>query len=212
MRARAAAAGRPAGSAPMTAGDRRPGPADSLPAGPGSGSLEQVRAEWICFYDDNYRRVVRFVILDGASLAEAQDAAQEAFIESWQLLNGDPARWQAVTGKGAWVRTVALRRHRRPPGPRRRPLTDGAGEVPDQAAPGPDPAELTVQNQAVLQALRSLDEEARTVMAFELDGFSPTETAEAMHLGTRRVWDAKKRARAALKRQLATAPAERRTP
>jgi len=46
---------------------------------------------------------------------------------------------------------VALRKHQRPPGPRRRPLTSDT-KIPDLAAPGPEPGELTAQTQAVLQA------------------------------------------------------------
>lgn len=158
-------------------------------------------------YDDHYHRVVRFMMLNGASLAEAQDAAQEAFTESWELMARDPGKWQAITGKAAWVRTVALRRQARPPGPRRRVLTDGNGDIPDRAAPGEGHAELTAQAQAVLQALQSLDSEARAVMAFDLDGFSPAETAVALGITDRRVWDVKKKARAALKQQLTAAAA-----
>lgn len=200
----------------MAAGDRGPEPpglhvpAASLPADPGSGSLVQVRAEWICFYDDHYHRVVRFMMHSGASLADAQEAAQEAFTESWELMARDPGRWEAVAGKAAWVRTVALRRQARPPGPRRRPVADAVGELPDRAGPGPGHAELTDQAQAVLQALRALDEEARAVMAFELDGFSPAETASALGIEARRVWDVKKKARAALRRHLACESAGRR--
>lgn len=203
----------------MAISDRGPDPArqplspDRLPSTTDSGSLVSVRAEWISFYDDHYHRVVRFMMHTGAPLADAQDAVQEAFTESWKLMNGDPARWQAVNGKSAWIRTVALRRHQRPTGTRQRPLTDGTGKVPDQPISGPDHAELTVQAQVVLQALHALDEEARTVMAFHLDGFSAVETAGALGITEQRVRDLKKRARVALKKQLATAAvAERRQP
>jgi DNA-directed RNA polymerase specialized sigma24 family protein len=75
-----------------------------------------VRAEWISFYDDHYHRVVRFIMHAGASPADAQDAAQEAFTESWKLMTSNPAAWQAVDRKAGWVRTTALRRLTRPPG------------------------------------------------------------------------------------------------
>ena len=42
-------------------------------------------------------------------------------------------------------------------------------------------------------------------MAFDLDGFSPAETAVALGITDRRVWDVKKKARAALKQQLTAA-------
>ena len=131
------------------------------------------------FYDAHYHRVVRFLMHNGASQADAQDAAQEAFIESWALMSSDLSRWQAITGKAAWIRTVALRRYRRPPGPRRRPLI-AEDEIPDLPAPGPGHEELTVQAQLVLRALRALDEEAREVMAFDLDGIPTADIADAL--------------------------------
>jgi RNA polymerase sigma factor (sigma-70 family) len=196
----------------MTVGDVWPEPpGQSLPSArppaPVSGSLVQVRAEWIGFYDTHYHRVVRFMIHAGASSADAQDAAQEAFTESWNLMTRDPVAWQAIDAKGAWIRTTALRRLARPPGRRRRPLTAGDGQIADRAAPGPGHDELTAQAQAVLQALRGLDREGRSVMAFELDGFTTADTAAAMSLTPQRVRDVKKKARTALKRQLAAAAA-----
>jgi hypothetical protein len=89
----------------MTAGGVQPDlPADGPDLSSGSlqgllpGSLVLVRADWIDFYDTHYRRVVRFVMYDGATQAEAEDAAQEAFKESWNLLVEDPDSWLAVTG------------------------------------------------------------------------------------------------------------------
>lgn len=158
-----------------------------------------MRAEWIDFYDANFLRVVRFVMNNGGSEDEARDAAQDAFTESWDLMNRNPADWQAVRRKEAWIRTVALRRYRRPPGPRLRPLSH-YGEVPDLPVPGPGHDELTAQAQAVLQALRALDEEARTVMAFDLDGIPTRDIAAELRVSEQRVRDIKKRARMALKR------------
>jgi RNA polymerase sigma-70 factor (ECF subfamily) len=201
----------------MTAGGVQPGlPADGPDLSPGSppgplpGSLVQVRAEWTDFYDTHYHRVVRFVILNGATRAQAEDAAQEAFLESWDLLVKDPDRWQAVTGKAAWIRTVALRRHRRPPGPRRSPLIAGT-ELPDRPADSPGLDVLTVETQFVLWALQALDEEARTVMAFDMDGIPAADTAVTLGITQQRVRDVRKKARAALKKLLAgtTTPGRR---
>ncbi len=191
----------------MTASGRAAEPADQSPSyadpqSPAPGSLVQVRTEWISFYDAHYHRVVRFVMHNGASQADAQDAAQEAFIESWALMSSDLSRWQAITGKAAWIRTVALRRYRRPPGPRRRPLT-AEDEIPDLPAPGPGHEELTVQAQLVLRALRMLDEEARRVMAFDLDGIPAADIADELGITQQRVRDVKKKARATLKQELA---------
>jgi DNA-directed RNA polymerase specialized sigma24 family protein len=196
----------------MTAGDVQPEPPGLSPGRrpPLPGSMMQVRAEWIEFYDAQYHRVVRFLMLNGASKADAQDAVHEAFIESWDLLAKDPERWRAVKGKAAWIRTVALRRYKRPPGPRWRPLT-GGNEIPDLPVAGPGHDELTVQAQLVLRALRALGEEARAVIAFDMDEIPAADIAAALGITAQRIRDIRKTARAALKKELAgiTAPGRR---
>ncbi len=170
---------------------------------PAPGSLADMRAAWIDFYDTHYHRVVRFVMQNGAGLDDARDAVQEAFVESWTLLSSDPAKWEAITNKMAWIRMVALRRYRRPPGSRKRPRLARDAKIPDLPSLRPDPGELTVQTQMVLQALRNLDEEARAVMAFDLDDFPTADIAAALEITEQRVRDVKKKARAALKPALA---------
>jgi DNA-directed RNA polymerase specialized sigma24 family protein len=192
----------------MATGDPGPAPVgrSASPAsrrGPASGTLLEVHTEWAGFYSDHYHRVVRFIMTRGeASLAGAEDAAQEAFTESWLLISHDPDAWQAIGNKGAWVRAVACRRQSRPPGTRHRPLVTGC-PVPDLPAPGPGHAELTDQLQAVLQALRGLDDESRAVMAFTLDDFTTADIAAVLGISRQRVRDVLKKARAALRRQLA---------
>lgn len=193
----------------MTAGERKPetsGPPSSWPGAPSPGLmpvLTEIRPAWIDFYDTHYLRVVRFVMLNGACLQDAQDAAQEAFTASWTLIDSDPDRWLAVSGKEAWIRVVALRRYRRPLGPRIQPQLAEGAVIPDLPNPDPGPEELTEQTQMVLQALRSLNEQDRTVMAFYLDDFPTAAIADVLDLTEQRVRDVKKRARVALKTTLA---------
>jgi RNA polymerase sigma factor (sigma-70 family) len=190
----------------MTAGERGPEISGLLPypSAPLPGLLTaEKRAAWIDFYDTHYHRVVRFVMHNGACLQEAQDAVQEAFTESWAMMDSHPDRWMAITSKEAWIRAVALRRYRRPPGPRIRPLLAEGAAIPDLPHLGPGPDELTAQTQTVLEALRSLDEQARAVMAFHLDDFPTATIADALDLTEQRVRDVKKKARAVLKTALA---------
>jgi RNA polymerase sigma factor (sigma-70 family) len=162
-----------------------------------------MRADWIAFYESEYHLVVRFVMRNGASLEDARDATEEAFLESWALMTKQPNCWAQIRHRRSWIRTVALRKHQRPPGPRHRPLLADNAEIPDIAAHGPEPGELTAQTQAVLQALRNLDEQAQAVMAFLTDGFPPAVIADTLGITEQRVRDVAKRARAALKRTLA---------
>jgi RNA polymerase sigma factor (sigma-70 family) len=167
-----------------------------------TGSLMRVRGEWISFYDAQFHRVVRFIMRLGASLEAAEEAAQDAFLESWMLMDEHPDRWQAITNKDAWIRTVAVRRQRRPPGPRHRPQV-AADELPDLPAIGPGHDELTVQAHMVLKALRRLDDQSRMVMAFDLDGFPTATIASQLGITEQRTRDVRKKARSALKQVLA---------
>jgi hypothetical protein len=92
---------------PMTTGEREPemsGQPSSDPGAPPSpGGLTEIRASWIDFYDGQFHRTVRFVMNTGASRQDAQDAVQEAFTQSWILVNSHPDRWLAVTSKEAWI-------------------------------------------------------------------------------------------------------------
>jgi len=190
----------------MSSPDQRPARVGLNPSPLCAADHAQVRTVWINFYDVHYDRVVRFLMHAGASLQDAQDAAQEAFAESWRLIDAEPAWWASVASKEAWFRTVALRKYRRPPGSRIRPqLADGAA-IPEMPDPGPGPAEsaeLTARTRAVLQSLHSLDEEERMVMAFFLDGFSAKQTAAALDKTEDRVSYMRQKARAALKIALA---------
>lgn len=180
----------------------RPSSSGGAPA-PVPATLMKVRAEWIDFYDAQFHRVVRFVMRTGASQDAARDAAQEAFLESWKLLDRNPGGWQEILHKEAWIRKVALLRYGRPPGRRRRPLI-ADGEIPDRSGPGPGHDELTVQAQSVLDALRTLDQESRSVIAYDMDGIPADVIAREMGISSQRVRDIRKKARAALKRWLAS--------
>jgi RNA polymerase sigma factor (sigma-70 family) len=191
------------------AGDERPPvPASpqvqstGLPGGHPAG-LVAMRADWIAFYDTEYHSVVRFLMRNGASLEDARDATEEAFLDSWTLMTKQPDRWSQIINRRSWIRAVALRKRLRPPGPRRRPLLANNAEIPDIPSPGLEPGELTAQTQAVLDALRSLDRQAQTVMAFRMDGFPTAAIAGTLGVTEQRVRDVTKKARTTLKRILA---------
>jgi RNA polymerase sigma factor (sigma-70 family) len=167
------------------------------------GRLEEMRAELLQLYDAHYHRVVAFLRAYGATLLDAQDAAQEAFLEAWRAVT-TPGGWEQVEHPAAWIRMIALRRYRRPSDRRRQPpttiISDDLLELPQ---PGPDPADLTAQTLDVLAALRSLDSEVRAVMAFYLDGFSAVETGAALEIDDQRVRNLRKKGRAQLAQILA---------
>src|SRR5690348_1826314 len=168
----------------MSPGEARPDPASSppgLPAAPVPATMGAMRTAWLDLYDAELHPVVRFVMKSGpACLEDARDAAHEAFLESWRLMTTRPGDWSAIRNPRAWLRTVALRRQRRPPGPRNQPLLDTCADLPDAPASALDPGEFTAQVQTVLAELRQLDHEAREAMAYLADGFTAAAIGEAM--------------------------------
>ncbi|WP_328442733.1 hypothetical protein [Amycolatopsis sp. NBC_00438] len=162
-----------------------------------------MRAQWIAFYDAEWALVIRFVMKAGpASLEDARDAAQEAFVESWREMATRPDEWSGVNSRG-WIRTVALRRFRRPPGPRRRPLIEPGVAMPNLPAPPVEPGEYTVQVHTVLDALSRLEPIEQEVMAFLTDGFRLIDIAGLVDLTEQKTRDVARSARAKLKCHLA---------
>ncbi|GAA3117924.1 hypothetical protein GCM10017600_14980 [Streptosporangium carneum] len=163
-----------------------------------------MRDAFLALADDEPPHVVLFLLRNGIGWQDAHDAAQEAFAEAWRLLDRTPERWQEVADKRAWIRAVALRAARRPPGQaRRQPLADATDELPERPVPCGDPAELTVLTMDVLAALRALPPRQRQAMAFHRDGVPHEEIA--CHLGCtiRQVSNLIRQARAALRVSLA---------
>ena len=174
-----------------------------VPCGPTTDSLTaRMRAEFIAFYDCEYPRVVVFLIHCGASWHCAEDAAQEAFVEAWTL--AERGGWGDIAEQRGWMRTVAFRKYRRPPGPRRcPPLVLPVADCPDAAQSSMDFADLTAETRFVVEVLRSLDPELRAVMAFDLDEFTAGETADLLGLTEQQVRDRRKKARRILAVMLA---------
>ena len=175
----------------------------AVPSGQTADSLTaRMRAEFIAFYDCEYPRVVVFLIHCGASWHCAEDAAQEAFVEAWTL--AERGGWGDIAEQRGWMRTVAFRKYRRPPGPRRcPPLVLPVADCPDPAQSSMDFADLTAETRFVVEVLRSLDPELRAVMAFDLDEFTAGETADLLGLTEQQVRDRRKKARRILAVMLA---------
>ncbi|MEV6648125.1 hypothetical protein [Amycolatopsis sp. NPDC051371] len=164
-----------------------------------------MRSQWIAFYDAEWALVIRFVMKAGpASLEDARDATQEAFVDSWREMATRPDEWSRVNQRG-WIRTVALRRFQRPPGPRCRPLIWPGVEIPDLPAPGVELGEHTVQIHTVLDALSCLNPFEREVMAFLTDGFRLVDIPGFVDLTEQKTRDIARSARTKLKRHLAAA-------
>jgi RNA polymerase sigma-70 factor (ECF subfamily) len=182
-----------------------PDPAiDGGRAGPAV-TMYTMRQAFLEFLDAEYHLVVRFMMRNGAGLCEAEDATQEAFTRGWQKVAR--GQWPEVTHPRAWIRTVALNHHRK----QRRDVA-ASGAPPEIAEPGPGHAELTGQTLDVVTALNLVDDEdARAVVALDLDDIPGPDIATALGLDEQRVRDLRKKARRILKRHLLSADRTRPT-
>lgn len=146
-------------------------------------------------HDEQYPALVRFLLFQGASWAEAQDAAQDAFTQ--MCVPG-----AAITHPRAWLRKVAWRSW----------VKQHVVEDPCADMPEPPPtlrwqtpaqaAEIGEEGREVIALLLQLPAKQRAVLAWHLDGFTTEESARAMGTTQAAVRQNLARARAALKADL----------
>ena len=128
-------------------------------------------ASFNAFYRSFTPTLVAFLVWQGASLADAADVAQEAMIQAYQ-------RWPTIRHPQAWTRRVASRAYTR----RVASIED---LVPSLASITPLlPVETDVaaweQRHDVLRLLAVLPPRQRQVMAWTLDGYTPSEIAKEL--------------------------------
>ncbi|WP_427918684.1 RNA polymerase sigma factor [Streptomyces sp. cg40] len=147
-------------------------------------------------HHEQYPALVRFLLLNGASWAEAQDAVQDAFTQMC-------APGLSVTHPRAWLRTVAWRswvsQQVKP--------EDSCAEIPEPPTSlrwqtPAHAAELGEEERRVLSLLLQLPTKQRAAMAWHLDGFTTAESARAMRTTQAAVRQNLARARAALREGL----------
>lgn len=143
------------------------------PAGPVPGEKTPAgKDEFAAFYREHFRRLVAYLVYQGAMVSLATDLAQDAMITAYR-------RWPELTSPRAYVWKVAGRafiRH----------VVDAAelpaDQVPEPASalPRPGDAEAWVQEQQVISVLRALPPRQCQVLALTIDGWAPGEIAEML--------------------------------
>ncbi|BFP56771.1 MULTISPECIES: sigma-70 family RNA polymerase sigma factor [Streptomyces] len=129
-------------------------------------------AEFASFYRAQLRPLVGFLINQGAGVRDAADIAQESMTDAYR-------RWGDIEYPKAWIHKAASRALVR----KVAHVEELVEEVPEPTSllPRPDAiAEWEVRHDALL-ILRSLPPRQRQVMAWTLNGFTPTDIAD--HLG-----------------------------
>jgi RNA polymerase sigma factor (sigma-70 family) len=151
-----------------------------------------------------YVPLLRFLLYQGASWNEAQDATQEAFAALCA-----PGALAEIAHPRAWLRSAAYRIWlrqdvRSPEAPYPDLLEHQASADEDWHTPLAA-VELAEDHRRVLAALQALPPKQRAVMACHLDGFATHEIAAAMNIEPSAVRQNLARARACLKRHLGLA-------
>ncbi|RFU41210.1 sigma-70 family RNA polymerase sigma factor [Actinomadura logoneensis] len=150
-------------------------------------------------FDDYYRSdltgLVRFLLHLGASIEDAQEIAQEAMLavlRKWRDVE-DPWAYTRATAKTIFMRRLSKSKRDQEAAKRawipeqlRAPFISFAAEV-----------------ESVMQMLHTLPLEQREVMAWTLDGYTPSQIAKATNQKPATVRSHLRHARAALKKQLA---------
>lgn len=162
-----------------------------------------IRKSFLDFHQREYAPVIAFLVKCGAMFHDAEDAAQEAFLEAWRLTE-TPGQWETVEEPRGWIRTVALRKYyriHREGGRLRSRAVEQITEVIPRDLPL-DHGELTIQTEFVRAILRELDADTRVVMAFHIDGFKSAEIARHLGVSSQKIRDLTKKGRKALKEGL----------
>ncbi|GAA3039083.1 RNA polymerase sigma factor [Actinokineospora globicatena] len=129
-------------------------------------------AEFTEFYRASVKPLVAFLILQGATLAEAADVAQETMTKAYQ-------RWETLDHPHAWTRRVASREFIRQRVNQPETPTDPLPHSPLLRTGDIEGWELT---QDLVRALATLTPRQRQVMAWMLTGHTPAEIAQELGL------------------------------
>lgn len=145
------------------------------------------------FYRKSIAKLVAFLVWQGARPVDAADAAQEAMIKAHR-------HWATIHDPRAWVRRVASREWGRIAHAVEAPAEV---EFANSALLRPDSdIEAVEQRHHVLRLLANLPPRQRQVLAWTLDGYTPTEIAGELDITPEAVRTALFRARRALSGQL----------
>lgn len=146
----------------MSEADHRPTSPDT------SASASTDAAEFEAFYRGNAVALVRFLVLQGASLADAAEIAQDTLAEvfvRWQRID-HPRAWCHRVASRAWIRRAV---HKQP--------EDLTADPPPSPLLRPIPVDAWHQRHDLITALAALPPRQRQIMAWRLSGYEPREIA-----------------------------------
>ncbi|MFE7193645.1 RNA polymerase sigma factor [Kitasatospora sp. NPDC057541] len=140
-----------------------------MPAPDSGGGTSPRSEEFAYFYRTCLRRLVAFLMWQGAPAPLAAELAQDTMVKAY-------ARWDRIQSPEAWCRRVASRELVRAFSRVEESIEDLDFE-PTSLLPAPDEAMEWERQQDILNLLSGLPPRQRQVMAWTLDEYSPTEIA-----------------------------------
>jgi RNA polymerase sigma factor (sigma-70 family) len=143
------------------------------------------------FFRSDFPRLVAFLRLIGATSAEAEDAAMEAFVSAFR-------DWDSITQPRAWIRVVAQRALMKS-----RVRHDRADSAFMAIHRPTNPAAEWSERENVIEMLRALPQRQRIVMAYAIDGFDSEEIAQLLGISPQTVRSNLRHARKSLAARLA---------
>jgi RNA polymerase sigma factor (sigma-70 family) len=162
---------------------------------------DEVRDAVLNLWQSDYKGIIAFAMMCGATREDAEDATQDAFIEAW-LLTSIPGKWEDIRNPSGWIRRIAVRKYWRAHNKTSRELATELTEPLAKDDPT-DPSELTVQTQLVRTILGRLDADTRLVMALHVvEGYKAVEIAQVLELDYQKTRDMIRKGRKALKAEL----------
>lgn len=151
-------------------------------------------AAYSAFYRESVPRLVAFLRWQDAPLADAADCVQET------MMLALPPKWATLENPHAWCRTTASRIYaRRVANCREIPVANVESLRCPLIAENTD-IDAFEQRHRVLPQLTRLPPRQRQVMAWTLDGATPTEIAHELHMDPQTVRSTLRDARKALRR------------
>ncbi|MDX3195063.1 sigma factor-like helix-turn-helix DNA-binding protein [Streptomyces sp. MN03-5084-2B] len=153
--------------------------------------------EFDAFFRADFPALVAFLCKAGFEVETARDVAAEAMLHALEA-------WPTAEDPRAWVRRVAGR------------LIDSPGDARADWALAGDPradeelAGLVEQHAGLIGLLAALPGKQRMVLAWSLDGFTPSEIAEALRIAPATVRSTLRHVRERLRRLRAARPGDQR--
>jgi RNA polymerase sigma factor (sigma-70 family) len=126
--------------------------------------------EFAEFFRAEHKKLIRFVMANGADADRAAEIAQVTFVKAFEC-------WDVIRAPRAWIRRVAVNELTAARQAVRRETPQAT--LPDSPAPASPTlaVELTEEARQVLAALQALPPGQRQVMAWIIDGFGAAEIA-----------------------------------